>query len=57
MLIEDQHGVRIEGESSKRERVAYANEINGRLVYALEGGTGTMLLRPPEVGPKTEDRA
>ena len=35
-LVEDQHGVRIEGEGSERARVAYASEMNGRLVYTLQ---------------------
>jgi hypothetical protein len=35
-IVEDQHGVRIEGEGSERARVAYASEVNGRLVYTLQ---------------------
>jgi len=35
-IVEDQHGVRIEGEGSERARVAYASEMNGRLVYTLQ---------------------
>ena len=36
IIVEDQHGVRIEGEGSERARVAYASEMNGRLVYTLQ---------------------
>ena len=35
-IVEDQHSVRIEGEGSERARVAYASEMNGRLVYTLQ---------------------
>lgn len=35
-LVEEQHGVRIEGEGSERARVAYASEMSGRLVVTLE---------------------
>ena len=35
-LVEDQHGIRIEGEGSERARVAYASEMKGRLVYTLQ---------------------
>jgi hypothetical protein len=35
-IVEDQHGVRIEGEGSERARVAYASEVNGKLVYTLQ---------------------
>jgi hypothetical protein len=35
-LVEDQHGIRIEGEGSERARVAYASEMNGKLVYSLQ---------------------
>ena len=35
-IVEDQHSVRIEGEGSERARVAYASEIDGRLVYTLQ---------------------
>jgi hypothetical protein len=35
-IVEDQHSVRIEGEGSERARVAYASEVNGRLVYTLQ---------------------
>jgi hypothetical protein len=35
-IVEDQHGVRIEGEGCERARVAYASEMNGRLVYTLQ---------------------
>ena len=35
-IVEDQHGVRIEGEGSERARVAYASEMNGKLVYTLQ---------------------
>ena len=35
-IVEDQNGVRIEGEGSERARVAYASEVNGKLVYTLQ---------------------
>jgi hypothetical protein len=35
-LVEDQHGIRIEGEGSERARVAHASEMNGKLVYSLQ---------------------
>ena len=35
-IVEDQHGVRIEGEGSERARLAYASENDGRLVVTLE---------------------
>lgn len=35
-LIEDQHGVRIEGEGSERACVAYASEKDGKLAFELE---------------------
>ena len=35
-LVEDQHGIRIEGEGSERARVAYASEVNGKLVYTVQ---------------------
>ena len=35
-LVEDQHGVRIEGEGSERARVAYASEKDGKLAFDLE---------------------
>ena len=34
-IVEDQHSVRIEGEGSERACVAYASEMNGKLVYTL----------------------
>lgn len=34
-IVEDQHGVRIEGEGSERARVAYASEVKGKLVYTF----------------------
>ena len=37
-LVEDDHGVRIEGEGSERARVAYASEVNGKLVYTVGKG-------------------
>jgi hypothetical protein len=37
-IVEDDHGVRIEGEGSERARVAYASEMNGKLVYSFEVG-------------------
>jgi len=43
-IVEDQHGVRIEGEGSERARVAYASEKDGKL--ALEFGT-TPVAREP----------
>jgi hypothetical protein len=39
-IVEDDHGVRIEGEGSERARVAYASEKNGKLVYSFEAGNG-----------------
>lgn len=35
-IVEEQQGIRIEGEGSERARVAYASEMNGRLVYTLQ---------------------
>lgn len=35
-LVEDSHGLRIEGEGSERARVAYASEKDGRLVVTFE---------------------
>jgi hypothetical protein len=35
-LVEDDHGVRIEGEGSERACVAYAREVKGKLVYTLQ---------------------
>ena len=35
-IVEEQHGVRIEGAGSERARVAYARENDGRLVVTLE---------------------
>jgi hypothetical protein len=35
-IVEDDRGVRIEGEGSERARVAYASEMNGKLVYSFE---------------------
>ena len=35
-IVEDDHGVRIEGEGSERARVAYASEVDGKLVYTLD---------------------
>jgi hypothetical protein len=35
-IVEEQQGVRIEGEGSERARVAYASEVNGKLVYTLQ---------------------
>jgi len=35
-IVEDDHGVRIEGEGSERARVAYASEVDGKLVYSFE---------------------
>jgi hypothetical protein len=35
-LVEEQQGVRIEGEGSERARIAYASEMKGRLVYTLQ---------------------
>jgi hypothetical protein len=36
-LIEDRDGIRIEGEGAERARVAYASEMDGRLVLTLDG--------------------
>jgi hypothetical protein len=38
--LEEEHGVRIEGEGSERARVAYASEMNGKLVYSFEEVNG-----------------
>jgi hypothetical protein len=35
-IVEDDQGVRLEGEGSERARIAYASEINGKLVYSFE---------------------
>jgi hypothetical protein len=35
-IVEDDHGIRIEGEGSERARVAYASEMDGKLVYSFE---------------------
>lgn len=35
-IVEDDHAVRIEGEGSERACVAYASEMNGKLVYSFE---------------------
>lgn len=35
-IVEDDQGVRIEGEGSERAVIAYASEINGKLVYSFE---------------------
>jgi hypothetical protein len=35
-IVEDQQGVRIEGEGSERACVAYASEKNGKLIYTLQ---------------------
>jgi len=35
-IVEDQHGVRIEGEGSERARVAYASEKDGKLILTVE---------------------
>jgi len=35
-IVEDDQGVRIEGEGSERARVAYASEVDGKLVYSFE---------------------
>jgi hypothetical protein len=35
-IVEEQQGVRIEGEGSERARIAYASEMKGRLVYTLQ---------------------
>jgi len=35
-IVEDQYGVRIEGEGSERARLGYASENDGRLVVTLE---------------------
>lgn len=39
-IIEDFHGVRIEGEGSERARIAYASEKNGRLEFTFENTDG-----------------
>jgi len=35
-LVEDRHGLRIEGDGNERARIAYASENNGRIAYAVE---------------------
>ena len=35
-LVEDDRGVRIEGEGSERARVAYASEMKGKIFYTLQ---------------------
>jgi hypothetical protein len=35
-IVEDDQGIRIEGEGSERAVVAYASEVNGKLVYTVE---------------------
>ena len=36
VIVEDQNEVWIEGEGSERARVAYASEVNGKLVYTVK---------------------
>jgi hypothetical protein len=40
-IVEDFHGIRIEGEGSERARLAYASEKNGRLEFTLEDANRT----------------
>jgi hypothetical protein len=35
-LVEDRHGLRIEGQGNERARIAYASENNGRIAYTVE---------------------
>jgi len=35
-IVGDDRGVRIEGEGSERARIAYASEMNGKLVYTVD---------------------
>jgi hypothetical protein len=35
-LVEDGHGLRIDGEGNERARIAYASENNGRIAYTVE---------------------
>jgi len=35
-LVEDRHGLRIDGEGNERARIAYASENNGRIAYTVE---------------------
>lgn len=35
-IVEDVHGIRIEGEGHERARVAYASEVDGKLVYTVD---------------------
>ena len=37
-LLENWDGVRVEGEGSERDRIAYASEKDGRLEYTIESG-------------------
>ena len=37
-IVEDQDGVRIEGEGHEQARVAYASEVDGKLVYTVGKG-------------------
>jgi hypothetical protein len=35
-IVEDDHGIRIEGEGSERACIAYASEVDGKLVYSFD---------------------
>jgi hypothetical protein len=39
-VVEDDHAVWIEGEGSGRAHIAYASEVDGKLVYSFEVGNG-----------------
>lgn len=40
VLVEDRHGLRIEGEGSEQARIAYASEVEGKLVVSLDPQAG-----------------
>jgi hypothetical protein len=40
-IVEDEDGVRVEGEGSERARIAYASELNARLEVTVEQGVAT----------------
>ena len=49
-IVEDQYGVRVEGEGSERAHVAYASEKDGKLAFELET-TPDLQLVPPKRYP------
>lgn len=40
-IVEDEDGVRVEGEGSERARIAYASELDGQLEIAVEQGAAS----------------